>query len=238
MMTDVAVIVDLLERPVYGLSQVDYILGLTPGTARRWIDGYRRGERSYDPVVRLRTTGSDTVTWGEFVETRLLSEYRDAGVPLIRMRPAIDRLRDELDSKYPLASAKAWLAADGRELVRRVQEEVGLDRNLSLVVVRSGQAILDWSRQADDFRASAEWTGTDEDAQIRLLRPNSEIREVVVDPLRSFGEPSVRGVRTDIIAELVRAGDPPDMIADLYELPRASVDAAVRYELLRVRPVS
>ena len=188
--------------------------------------------------MRLRTTGSDTVTWGEFVETRLLSEYRDAGVPLIRMRPAVDRLRDELNSKYPLASAKFWLAVDGRELVRRVQEEVALDRNLSLVVVRSGQAILDWSRQAEDFRASAEWTGTDQDAQIRLLRPISEIREVVIDPLRSFGEPSVRGVRTDIIAELVRAGDPPDMIADLYELPRASVDAAVRYELLRVRLVS
>lgn len=238
MMSAMPKVVDLLERPVYGLGQVDYILGLTPGTARRWIDGYRRGGRTYDPVVRAGTTGDDTVTWGEFVETRLLSEYRGAGVPLIRMRPAIERLREELDTPYPLASARAWLAVDGRELVRRVQEEVGLDRNLSLVVVRSGQAILDWSQQADDFRASAEWTGTGMDAQIRLLRPTADIREVVVDPLRSFGEPSVRGVRTDIIAELVRAGDPPDMIADLYELQRSTVDAAVRYELLRTRPAS
>lgn len=231
-------VIDLLDRPVYGLGQVDYILGLTPGTARRWIDGYRRGGRTYDPVVRFETTGDDTVTWGEFVETRLLSEYRDAGVPLIRMRPAIDRLREELATPYPLASAKTWLAVDGRELVRRVQEEVGLDRHLSLVVVRSGQGVLDWSRQADDFRTSAEWTGAGADAQIRLLRPSAEIREVVVDPLQSFGEPSVRGVRTDIIAELVRAGDPPDMIADLYELPRTTVDAALRYELLRIRPAS
>jgi uncharacterized protein (DUF433 family) len=36
-----------------------------------------------------------------------------------------------------------------------------------------------------------------------------------------------------VIAELVRAGDPPDMIADLYDLKRADVDAAVRYELMR-----
>lgn len=187
--------------------------------------------------MRPQNTGDDSVTWGEFVETRLLAEYRDAGVPLIRMCPAIERLREELNTTYPLASAKTWLAVDGRELVRRVQEDVGLDRQLFLVV-RRGQGILDWARPAHDFIASAEWTGTDSKAQIRQLRPNAKIQEVVVDPLRSFGEPSVRGVRTDIIAELVRAGDPLEMIAELYELPRSTVDAAVRYELLRVRPAS
>src|SRR5205823_7922479 len=137
----------------------------------------------------------------EFVETRLLSEYRGAGVPLIRMRPAVERLREELGTPYPLASAKTWLAADGRELVRRVQDEVGLDKRLS-IVVRTGQGILDWSRQADDFRRSADWTTSGTDAEVRALRPVSDIAEVHIDPLKSFGEPVVRGVRTDIIAEL------------------------------------
>ena len=45
-------VVDQLSRPVYGLAQVDRILGLRGGTARRWIDGYRRGGKSYPPVVR------------------------------------------------------------------------------------------------------------------------------------------------------------------------------------------
>jgi hypothetical protein len=64
---------DLLERPVYGMGQVDYLLGLTPGTARRWIDGSKRGGRGYAPLVRVEPTGEEIVTWGEFVETRLLS---------------------------------------------------------------------------------------------------------------------------------------------------------------------
>lgn len=149
------------------------------------------------------------------------------------MRPAIERLRDELGTPYPLASARTWLHVDGRELVRRVQDEVGLEGRLALVVVRTGQAILDWSPEAEDFRRSTEWTSDSNEAEPRLLRPAADISEVVIDPLRGFGEPSVRGVRTDIIAELVRAGDPPDMIAELYELPRSTVDAAVRYELLR-----
>lgn len=226
-------LINLLERPMYGLPQVDRILGLHGGTARRWIDGYRRGGKSYPPVVRQESTGDEIATWGEFVETRLLAEYRDAGVPLLHMRPAIDALRAELNTPYPLASARTWLGVDGRELVRRVQEEVSLDQQLALVVVRTGQKVLEWSKHAEDFRRSLEWTGPGEAAQPRLLRPVRDLDDVVIDPLRGFGEPVVRGVRTEIIAELVRAGDTPDMIAEQYELPRATIDAAVRYELLR-----
>lgn len=232
----VAKVVDLLQRPLYGLPQVDRILGLRSGTARRWIDGYDRGGKHYPPVVRDHSTGADIATWGEFVETRLLSEYRDAGVPLIRMRPTIEKLREELNTPYPLASARTWLSVEGRELVRRIQDEVDLERPLALVV-RTGQEIL-WTKPADDFRLSVEWSGEDDQAEPRLLRPVHDIQQVVVDPTHGFGEPvvrngQVRGVRTEIIAELVRAGDTPDMIADLYDLPRHTVDAAVRYELKR-----
>jgi hypothetical protein len=55
------------------------VLGLHGGTAKRWIDGYDTGGKHYDPVVREQTTCEDAVTWGEFVETRLLSEYRSSG---------------------------------------------------------------------------------------------------------------------------------------------------------------
>jgi len=184
-------------------------------------------------VIRQEPTGDEIATWGEFVETRLLAEYRDAGVPLIRLRPAIDVLREELNTPYPLASARTWLEVDGRDLVRRVQEKVDLDPSLSLVVVRERQQPL-WSKPADDFRRSLEWTPSNgAHPHVRLLRPVADIQHVTIDPLRGFGEPVVRGVRTEVIAELFRAGDLPDMIAEMYELPRAWVDQAVRYELLR-----
>jgi uncharacterized protein (DUF433 family) len=226
-------VINLLDRPTYGMGQVDRILRLHGGTARRWIDGYSRGSKDYPPVVREHSTGDQSATWGEFVETRLLAEYRNAGVPLIRMRPAIEVLREELNTAYPLASARTWSGVHGRELVRKVQDQVGLERRLALVVVRSGQQILEWAKPAEAFRRSVDWSDEDEGALVRLLRPESEVPEVVVDPLRGFGEPVVRGVRTEVIVELVRAGDSLEMIADLYELPRKTVDAAVRYELLR-----
>src|SRR5262245_50114045 len=113
--------IDLLARPVYGMAQVDRILGLHPGTAQRWIDGYTRAGRQYAPVVRVDSTGEDRVTWGEFSETRLLAEFRGAGARMIRMRPAVEKLREDLDTPYPLAFARPWVDPNGRELVLRAQ---------------------------------------------------------------------------------------------------------------------
>ena len=65
---------------------------------------------------------------------------------------------------------------------------------------------------------------------ITSLNPDPAIRDVVVNPLRRFGEPSTKGVPTEIIRELYVAGDPIKMIAELYQLPRELVESAVRYE--------
>ncbi|WP_167103374.1 DUF433 domain-containing protein [Mycobacterium sp. DL592] len=228
-------VVDVQDRPVYGFGQVDRILGLKSGTSQRWIDGYRRGGKAYPPVIRTEPTGVETVTWGEFIEARLLAEYRDEGVPLVKMRPAVEKLREELNSRYPLASAKTWLTVDGRELVRTVEEKVGLDRRLRLVVVRNDQQMLAWSPQAQEFADSLHWEdvghGRAKRPEVTSLSPDPAIRDVVVDPLRRFGEPSTRGVPTEVIRELYVAGDPVEMIAELYQLPQHLVEAAVRYEL-------
>jgi uncharacterized protein (DUF433 family) len=225
-------VIDLPDRPVYGFGQVDHILGLKAGTSARWIDGYRRAGRSYAPVIRPERTGDEIVTWGEFIEARLLAEYRDKGVPLVRMRPAVEKLREELNTRYPLASAKTWLAVEGRELVRKVQDEVGLDRRL-LIVVRNDQQMLDWSAPAQEFADSLHWedVGPRKRPVVTSLRPDPAIRDVVVNPLRRFGEPSINGVPTEVIRELYAAGDPIEMISELYHLPRHLVEAAVRYEL-------
>jgi uncharacterized protein (DUF433 family) len=224
-----SVVAELLDRPVYGLAQVDRLLGLPSGTARRWIDGYARAGRTYPPVVRVEATGEEIVTWGEFVETRLLMEYREAGVSLVRMRPAIDRLREHFHRRYPLAFARPYLDVEGRELVLEVQEAVGLERQLQLVVVRNNQVVL--TDPAERFSRAA--TFRPSDGVVEMLRPHAEIAEVVLDPLRQFGEPVVRSVRTEIISEQVRAGESIDTIAEIYELPRPSVEAALRYELIR-----
>lgn len=224
-------VVNLLERPVYGFGQADSILGLKTGTARRWIDGYDRGGRRYLPVVRQTRTGVDLITWGEFVEARLLAQFRESGVPMLRMRPVIERLREEFDTPYPLATAGALLETSGKEIVRRVQVDLGLEEQLQLVVVRTGQTVLQWTQPVAAFQRSLSWGGRGAKRLVVSLQPDLEVVNVSADPLRSSGAPTVRGVRTEIIAELFRAGDSLEEIAASYGLSKAEVDAAVRYEL-------
>jgi len=114
-----------------------------------------------------------------------------------------------------------------------MQESVGLERRLQLVVVRNDQIVL--TEPAENFYRSVEYGGLETDPVAERVKPHPDISDVVVEPLRQFGEPIIRdrGVRTDVIAEQFRAGESLEAIAEIYELTRAKVEAAVRYELYR-----
>ena len=215
----------LLDRAIYSYADVDRLVGVRSGTARRWLEGYERLGRFYDPVLRVEPSGSDSVTWGEMIEARLLAEFRDRGVPVQRMRPAILRLREEF-GPYPLAHAGPFLDVAGRELVQVVQEQVGLERAFSLVVVRDGQYLL--TDAAERFRSAIDYDGL----VARRLRPDPRTPGVIMDPLRAFGQPAVRNVRTDALAEDFRAGSSREQLADLYDLTLDQVDEAIRFELI------
>ncbi len=159
------------------------------------------------------------------VEARLLAEFRSRRVPVQRLRPAIVELRHEF-GRYPLAQARPLLDVEGRELVRVVQEQVGLERPLQLVVVRNGQLML--VEAAERFRSAVEYDGD----IVGRLRPNPRTPDVVMDPRRSFGQPAIRNVRTDSLAEDFRAGTSRADIAELYDLSPEQVDEAIRFELI------
>lgn len=215
----------LLDRAIYAYSDVDRLVGLRSGTARRWLEGYERSGRFYDPVLRPDRSGSDAVTWGEMVEARLLAEFRSRAVPVQRLRPAIVELRKEF-GRYPLAHARPFLDVDGRELVRVVQEQVGLERQLQLVVVRNGQLVL--ATSAERFSSAVEYEG----GVVGRLKPDVRTPDVLMDPRRSFGQPAVRNVRTSSLAEDFRAGTSREELADLYDLTTSQVDEAIRFELI------
>jgi len=224
-------VTDLLDRPTYSIQDLDGLLILPRGTARRWIDGYERAGRRHPPVVRPHSSGDETVTWGEFVEARLLAEFRRGGALMVHMHRAVERLREEMNTLYPLAHARPFLDVEGRELVLRVQKAVHLPRSYQLVVIRNDQLVL--TDETAGFRDSS---GYGEKSRIvERIHPQPDLRLVVFDPLRRSGLPVVAGrsVPTDVVAEQIRAGDSVETIAEGYGLTRDQVEAAVRYELLR-----
>jgi uncharacterized protein (DUF433 family) len=215
-------VASLLDRPVYTFPEVDRLLGLHSGTSRRWIDGYVRDAKHYPPVVREESTGSDVVTWGEFVETRLLSEYRNTGVPMLRMRPAVEILRREF-GPYPLARSKPF--TDSRDLILMVQDESALDRRMRFVVVRTGQTVL-----SEAMARYLDHVSFDDDDAPTAVHPLGNNVPVAIDPLVRGGAPMVNGVPTEVLASLHRGGDSIADLARWYDLAEADVDAAIAYE--------
>lgn len=215
----------LLDRAIYAYADVDRLVGLRSGTARRWLEGYTRAGRFFDPILRPEPSGSDTASWGEMVEARLLAEFRALSVPVQRLRPAIAELRKGF-GRYPLAHARPFLDVEGRELVRSIQDELALDPQMQLVVVRNGQLVLGETTQR--FRAVVEY---DADV-VGRLRPDARTPDVVMDPLRTFGQPAIRNVRTSSLAEDFRAGCSSQELAELYDLTPDLVDEAIRFELI------
>lgn len=221
--------VTVLERRLYTYADVDDLARLPAGTARRWLEGYSRGSRDYPPLLRERSDPSAEgfVSWGEFVEADLVGRYRRKKVPVQRLRPVIKRLRDELQTPYPLALERP-LVFD-RHLIRAAQDAEGLPKDLELIVedLNSGQLIA--APIVDQFLESVEY----ENDVIARLYPAGKTSPVRIDPLRAFGQPTVRSVRTDRLQEAFMAGDGFEVLAEIYELPVEDIQAAIRYEAHR-----
>lgn len=215
----------ILSQPTYGLTEASRLLRVPPSTLRWWLEGAERGDRCYAPVLREQPTGASTLTWGEFVEAAYLREYR-ADLPLQRLRPLIEALREELGNPYPLATAQPM--TDGRQLVWNLQTKLELPEELWMVV---GRRQLMLGSAADAFFKRVEFDPTTLEA-LRYTVMEADI-PVIVDPTRSFGLPTIRGARTESIAELALAGEPAEVVAEIYEdygLNESDVLTAVRFE--------
>jgi uncharacterized protein (DUF433 family) len=118
----------------------------------------------------------------------------------------------------------------GKELALEVQQIVGLDPELSIVILgRDGS--LKVADPAAAFLEKADFAGGD---IAERLFPMGRNVPVVLDPDRSFGEPTVSGgVRTDVLAELVDAGEEPEQLAEIYSLPVGESRRAAGYERRR-----
>jgi uncharacterized protein (DUF433 family) len=216
-------VVALLDRPTYLYAEVDRLIGLRSGTARRWINGYERAGRRYDPILRIAAKETEWATWGEFVETRMLAEFRDQSVPTARLRAAVERLRQQFKIDYPLAHLQPYLAAANGELAMMD------DRDDALAVVRTGQLILEASHPViETATLASDNDGRKFAVEIPL---DNEFPGIKVNPDRLSGQPTFEGRRVTVmtIAGMVAAGEPRDELAADYGLSLAQVDQAVRY---------
>ncbi|WP_375426144.1 DUF433 domain-containing protein [uncultured Friedmanniella sp.] len=216
----------VLDREMYTESQAARLLRLAPSTLHYWLEGGTRRNKTYKPVIRAEATGSNRVTWAEFIEAGLLRQYRqDLQVPMLELRSFIALLRDHFDVPYPLAHQHPYVAE--RKLVVEAQDEAHLGADFALVAPVSGQYMLLPAAQA--FYDRVTWV--DDIAQ--QWRPDDRgDSPVTIDPDMRFGSPSIGGISTSILFEQSESGEDEEDLAGTFGLSLAEVRWALSYELV------
>ncbi|HKN98048.1 MAG TPA: hypothetical protein VJX10_13085 [Pseudonocardiaceae bacterium] len=227
---------DRFATALYTVPEAARYLDVPTSTLNSWAHGYRnrppgRREVVGAPIlttVTRRAVRLPIIPFIGLAEGAVLTAIRRSGVPMQRIRPALEQLDAQIGLSHALASRRLY--TDGAEILfdyAEMTEDPDLVRAArDLVVVRNGQRVFN-----EVVAAYLRRLEFDEHGYVRLIRlPAYEVAEIVVDPDRGFGQPIFAhgGARLDDALSLFRAGEPLNVVADEYGIPRDHLEDAVR----------
>lgn len=227
---------DRFATPLYTVGEAARYLDVPASTLATWTHGYRRRSAQRREVVgapvltALARAGgrAPSIPFVGLAEGLVLAAMRRSGVPLQRIRPALARLDEEFGLAHALASRRLY--TDGAEVLFDYAESsddpTAARAARELVVVRNNQRVFNEVVAA--YLQRVEFGIDDYAALIHL--PAYEVADVVVDPDRGFGQPIFArgGARLEDALALFRAGEPLEVVAQEYGMPRDQLEDAVR----------
>ena len=158
----------------------------------------------------------------------MLAAARRSGVPMQRVRLALDELQRQMGIAHALASRRLY--TDGAELLYDYDEACrsgGSGREpTDLVVLRSDQRVF--VDVLDKYLRRIEY-GADGYASV-IHVPAFDRAEVVADPTRSFGAPILQrgGARVADVLDRFWAGEALSDLAEEYSVPADQLEDVVR----------
>lgn len=222
--------VDKFSAPLYTQAEAARFLDLPTSTFRNWAHGrhvsYNGQGFEGTPVlttVSKVTPRGPNIPFVGLAEGYALSAIRRTGVPLQRIRPALERLAQEMGVRHALASKR--LFTDGAEVLfdqAKHADEDEANAVRELVVVRDGQQVF--TEVVQDYLTQIVFGDDGFATAVPLL--GFRKAELVADVHRSFGQPIFRhgGVRLEDAISLFKAERDIDIVSDEYGIPRAELE--------------
>jgi uncharacterized protein (DUF433 family) len=211
-----------VARAIFTLRETAGYLGIPKSTVQWWA----RPPDSKRPLITCfpRRGREATVPFIGFAEAYVLSAFRRAGVPLQRIRPAVEKLSSTIGIEHALASKRLY--TDGAEVLYDYAVERDEHELLELVVVRTQQH--QFSEVVRDYLERIHYAGDGWASSVHL--PTYGTAEVVVDPKVAFGLPLVAhgGARVEDLVDRFQAGDSVAEIADDFGVPAKEVEDVIR----------
>lgn len=216
-----------MARAIFTLRETAAYLGVPNSTVHWWA---RPPEAKYPLITCFPAHGRQaTVPFIGFAEAFVLSSFRRAGVPLQRIRPAVEVLSKEIGVEHALASKRLY--TDGAEVLFDYASKTGERQVMELTVVRTQQR--QFSGVVKDYLKRIHYSSDDGWADSVHL-PTYVHAEVVVDPRIGFGMPLLvqGGARVEDLVDRFQAGDSVSEIAADFSVPPEQVEDVIRVATL------
>lgn len=217
---------DRFTVPLYTLSEAATYLRVPRATLTTWADGYEhhRSGRTVSgaPIitsVESAQRGHARLPFIGIAEAYVLNAFRQAGVPMQRIRPSLNWL---LKHVGPHALASKNLFTDGAEVLWEFARQSGEDDPdgavaLGLIVPRSGQYVF-----KDIVEHYLRQISFSDDNYANVIRlPQYQHANVVLDPKRGYGQPVFgnSGTRVSDALGPLRAGESFETVAADFGVP-------------------
>lgn len=211
-----------VARAVFNLRETAAYLDLSRSTVHRWA---HPGDGNHPLITSVPSVHREaTVPFIGFAEAFVLSSFRKAGLPLQRIRPAVEILAKEIGVEHALASERLY--TDGAEVLFDYGNRSGSKDLVDLTVVRTQQR--QFSAIVKGYLKRIEYGGDGWADSVRL--PTYSAAEVIVDPRIGFGLPLLAngGARVEDLVDRFQAGDSVSEIAGDFGVPADQVEDVIR----------
>jgi len=220
--------------PLYTQAEAAQYLGMAPSTFRAWARGYRNTFPNRADVVgkpMITSLGQPTpahpsIPFIGLAEGMFLAALRQAAMPMQKIRPALELVRQRLGVEYALASRSLFVS--GAELLYEVADDLGdkdrQDATKKLVVLRDGQYVF--REVVERHMKQIEYDKDSADGYAaKLGLPGYEVADLSVQPGINFGRPyfTKTGTPLHVVQGLLKAGEVSEDIAYDFDLPADEV---------------
>lgn len=217
-------------EPRYTVAEAARYVGMPPSTLASWAKGYtkhfaNRPTVKQGPVITSlpSVTGSGaTIPFIGLVEATVVQAFRQTGLPLQRVRRALQVLADQGELEHALASKRLY--TDGAQVLYDYASTSGDQMLRLLTVVDSGQRVFhevisDYLRRIsfEDSWATA------------LILPVTRRELLRVRPTVASGDPIFLhgGAPLNAVVSRSKAGESMRSIAEDYEVPVEDIEEAL-----------
>jgi uncharacterized protein (DUF433 family) len=198
--------------PAYQIGEAADYAQVAPQTVAAW-------HRIEAALLKQREQGS-ALSYMQLIEVAVVAAFRNAKVPMSRIRKARSWAAHELKSEFPFAEYK--FKENAKHLYLDSQM---IDVKSNTVVQADAGGQLEWESVIGRLK---EFEYED---QIALRwHVAGEGKPIVIDPRVSFGAPAVRGIPTWVLRGRFDAGESGSDIADDFGLKKDEVREALKFE--------